>query len=213
MNHPNDRRAQMPINPRKAARLRDEDVITHGVIHHTGVWGNTSDQHARFHTSLSGRDWPTVAYTSYVGLDGRRELLLDYFTVGYHCKGINTKSIGIVVEGNYDEKELPEMLIQAIVEECLWHEAKLGGRLVWTWHNVIREGWICPGQHFPKEEILRRIEAEYVEPEDEDPVTPDPVTPDPVEPEAPPPSDMGCLPAVAVAAVLFFLGLQIATIL
>ena len=180
--HIHDRRGEMPINPRQRARLRSEEMITHGIIHHTGVWGKTADQHARYHTSLTGRNWPTVAYTSYVGLDARRELLLDYFTVGYHCKGVNTKSIGIVVEGNYDEKQLPQKLIDAIVEECLWHEAQLGRRLVWTWHNVIRPGWICPGKFFPKDEILSRIESEYIEAEGEDPIIDVPVTEEPNEP-------------------------------
>lgn len=202
-NHPNDRRGEMPINPRKAARLRDISEITHGAIHHTGVWGKTSDQHAYFHTNPEpqGRDWPTVAYTSYIGRDARRELLLDYWTVGYHCKGINTKAIGIVAEGNYDQNELPEEMIKAIVEECLYHEAKLGRRLIWTWHNVIRPGWICPGRFFPKDEILSRIELAYLEPEPEDPDILDP-------PENEQPSErnpVGCAAIIlALKAVLAF---------
>lgn len=174
MIHPHDRRDEMRINRSGHAQpFRDESVITHGIIHITAVNGKTADQHFRFHTNpkaknadglYTGRGWRNGAYTSYIGTDGRRELLLDYEVVGNHCGNwdMNRKAIALVVEGRYHAVPFPDDLIQPVVDECLWHEANLGRRLIWTWHDVVKPGWECPGKFFPKDEVLRRIEAHYI---------------------------------------------------
>lgn len=233
--NPNDRRDEMPINRGGHAQpFRTEGEITHGIIHITAVDGNTADQHFRFHTNpkaknasglYTGRGWRNGAYTSYIGKDGRRELLLDYEVVGNHCGNwdMNRNALALVVEGQYHIEPFPEELIQPVVDECLWHEAKLGRRLIWTWHDVVKPGWKCPGKYFPKEEVLRRIDAHYeaggeqVTDDKElldDPVTPiepDTSRPEVVEPHDPAKQIDGGLIAVIIL-ILSLLGTAIASI-
>lgn len=234
MHHPSDRRDAMPVHAYKIPKFRTSDQITHGVIHQVGVThGKTAEQHVRFHISPEqydaqgnglnmGRDWPTGAYTSYVGTDGRRELLLDYEVIGYHCKGINYKSIGVVAEGAFHLHPPSEAIIQGVVDECIWHETNLGRRLIWTWHDTIRPGWNCPGKYFPKQEVLERIEAHYTgldhddtepeEPESDNPAEPEENGKDqPTEPEQPydPATTGGCWQDLAGMALVIGMTLVI----
>lgn len=167
MHHPNNRIGSLPTHATKQPRRRNRDRITHGVIHMTGVEGKTADQHFRYHTNPKpyGRDWSVGAYTSYIGLDARRELLLDYETVAPHAGNLNGVSIGVVVEGNLNARPPSPEVLDAVVQECIYHDTALGRRLVWTFHNDVMAGRSCPGDFFPKAEVLARIEAHYAAPE------------------------------------------------
>lgn len=168
---PVDRRAAMPTHATKKPLTRTWDKITRGIIHHTGeLHGRTADQHARFHTRAKekapngkyyGRGWATVAYTGYVGDDARKEWILAFEKIGYNTYGNYMDSVGVVVEGDFEKEVVTVDQVQATIEMCVWIDAMLGRRLVWTFHNDVLPGYTCPGKNFPKHAVLAGIEAWY----------------------------------------------------
>lgn len=90
------------------------------VIHHSetkdGVWKDW-DAIRRYHKDVKG--WRDIAYHYGIELVGT-ELTLQYGrtpeTVGAHCNegGMNTKSLGICVVGNFDNKPPAESILEML---------------------------------------------------------------------------------------------------
>ena len=105
-----------------------------------------------FHKS---KGWKGIGYNYYIRKDGTIYLGRDEGAEGAHTKGENNSSIGICLEGNFEEENLTsEQLISA---------EKLSYYLVLKYdiYQVIghKDAYetLCPGKNFPLEDIKDKI--------------------------------------------------------
>jgi len=100
---------KLPKHPTKTYGKRPLFNINSIVVHHFG--GNiTIEEAAKLHIS-EPRNWPGIAYHFVIDKDGKVYQTNELATLSYHCRGNNTKSVGVALRGNYQEKlPTPEML-------------------------------------------------------------------------------------------------------
>jgi N-acetylmuramoyl-L-alanine amidase CwlA len=165
-----DLRSTIPINFDKDYPVRDVQDVTHIIVHHSATNQGSAKAYARYH--IEAYDWPGIAYHYVIDKDGTVNWTLDHHKVGYHCKGMNRKSIGICLTGNFDgTRPTPEQfssLVDLIVSLRTTNDWEIG------FHNEYSLK-TCPGKLFPKVELLETVHAV------ENPVHPD----DEPEPEVP----------------------------
>jgi hypothetical protein len=106
--------------------------VTHLVVHHTAqnlLPGQSPEEYLRavyyFHTVTRG--WADIGYNALIGPDGtiyegrkgfsnHPLLILNDGVAGAHAKGFNTGSFGISLVGNFDEKPLPKVMRDSLVQ-------------------------------------------------------------------------------------------------
>lgn len=193
-----DLRSTIPTNFDKSYPVRNVDEITHIIIHHSATKTGSARAYANWH--IKQYDWPGIAYHYVIDPDGTVNKTLDHHKVGYHCKGINTKSIGIVLTGNFMLTEPTEPQISSLVNLL----ADLRKMTSWVvgYHDQYNKPQ-CPGKFFPKDVVARRLNVIENPPLPEDEHEPDVPMPDdpPEEPEEPNPpgkpdssKNPGCFP-------------------
>lgn len=109
----------------KTRSLEDSLYIT---IHHTaGSKTQSVEAIADFH--VNHRGWPEIAYHSAIDEDGNVYLLNFFDEISYHDSGENTKSIGIVLIGNYETEQLSDDTLESlkIVLNVICQELKIKG--------------------------------------------------------------------------------------
>ena len=75
---------------------------------------------------------------------------------GAHCPGVNSTSIGICAEGNFNEETMSEVQKQAIIE--LVKDIKSRYNIKWIKGHREILATSCPGANFPLEEIKNAVE-------------------------------------------------------
>ena len=108
------------------------------------------------HNYHKSKGWAGIGYHYYVRKDGSIYRGRLENMAGAHCPGVNSTSIGICAEGNFNEETMSDVQKQAIVE--LIKDIKL--RYDIKWIKVHREilATSCPGENFPLEEIKNAVE-------------------------------------------------------
>ena len=103
-----DLRDQLPWNPRKPRWTRNRDLssIDKVILHQELGNGNAAavnEYHRRYDPRgpAYGRNWPRIAYHYVVESDGTIEQVNALTDVTWHCAGQNTRSIGIMLVGNF----------------------------------------------------------------------------------------------------------------
>ena len=103
-----DLRDKLPWNPRKPRwpQKRDITSIDKVILHQELGNGNAAavnEYHRRSDPRgpAYGRDWPRIAYHFVIDPDGVVELVNDLADVTWHCAGQNTRSVGIMLVGNF----------------------------------------------------------------------------------------------------------------
>lgn len=128
------------------------------VLHHSAGTGSAEAVHT-YHRDKN--NWAGIAYHYYIRLDGKIYEGRPENWNGGHTRDYNYNSIGICFEGNFDEREMPDVQIQAgrqliadIVSRYEGIQIKLHKELNAT---------ACPGENFPLEELLKADEepADY----------------------------------------------------
>lgn len=124
------------------------------VLHHSGVSVLQSVETIHnYHKNTKG--WAGIGYHYYVRKDGSIYRGRPENMAGAHCPGVNSTSIGICAEGNFDEETMSDVQKNAIIE--LVKDIK-------TRHNIWIKGHrevistSCPGSNFPLEEIVNIVE-------------------------------------------------------
>lgn len=79
---------------------------------------------------------------------------------GAHCRqaGMNKKSLGICLVGNYDEREPHETMLKKLKQLCRWlmemHRIQVDAIYP---HNVFAEYKTCPGKAFPFNRLIKEL--------------------------------------------------------
>lgn len=128
----------------------NEPVIL--VYHHTAIKDISPEDINKLHKN---KGWKGIGYHYYIRKDGTIYKGREDEAEGSHVKGYNKKSIGICLEGNFEEEQLSKEQIKSLkdlsvyiclkynIKDILPHK-KLGNTL-------------CPGRNFPLKEIKNEV--------------------------------------------------------
>ena len=138
-----DLRGELAMSEYYEYTSRSEDYIEGAIWHHSVTTAQTIHSIAEFHVEV--KKWPGVAYHYAIGWDGQVYLLNDPTVVSFHAQGHNRKTIGIVLIGNYHEREMTEETKEAVVQLQDWLKEKYD--LKYSWYHGETKRTACPGKY------------------------------------------------------------------
>lgn len=93
---------KLPVHPSFRYGTRDLSQVDQIIFHHTaGSQGPKAI--ADYHVQTNG--WPGIGYHFVIDAHGTIYQTNELSTLSYHCKGQNTRSIGIALIGNFELTE------------------------------------------------------------------------------------------------------------
>ena len=151
-----------------AGALTKRTSTTEIILHHAAGDGDVKSIH-NWH--INGNGWLGIAYHFYIRKDGRIYRGRPEEMVGGHTYGMNSNTIGICCEGNFEN----ESMSLSQKDSCGW----LVGYLLEKYPSVYRvskhkdhNATACPGKNFPYEDIIA-LAASYGEDKEEEYKIPD----------------------------------------
>ena len=126
------------------------------VLHNSGVTVLQSVE--TIHNYHKNKGWAGIGYQYYVRKDGSVYRGRPENMAGAHCPSVNSTSIGICAEGNFNEENMSEVQKQAIIE--LVKDIKSRYNIKWIKGHREILATSCPGANFPLEEIKNAVESE-----------------------------------------------------
>lgn len=124
------------------------------VLHNSGV--SVLQSIEVIHNYHKNKGWAGIGYHYYVRKDGSVYRGRPENMAGAHCPGVNSTSIGICAEGNFNEEIMSEVQKQAIIE--LVKDIKPRYNIKWIKGHREILATSCPGANFPLEEIKNAVE-------------------------------------------------------
>ena len=122
------------------------------VLHHAEAAMCTADYIHRWHLN---NGWAGIGYNFFVRKNGEIYRGRPVDTVGAHCLGFNSNSIGICAEGAYDSTDT--VMPAAQKAALIWLVAEL--RKVYKTAKAVRHKDLtatsCPGKYYPFGEIVK----------------------------------------------------------
>lgn len=82
------------------------------ILHHRGGNGDVESIH-KYHLKLG---WAGIGYHYYIRKDGKVYQGRSIKFVGSHCKGNNSCSIGVCLEGNFEKEQPTEAQLKSLFE-------------------------------------------------------------------------------------------------
>ena len=121
------------------------------VLHHAAASSCTVEDIHRWHI---GRGWSGIGYHYFVRKDGNIYRGRPEDTVGAHAYGVNSNSIGICFEGNFETDTMPEeqKIAGSHLVDDLMKRYGLAKSCVIKHKDV--NATACPGKNFPFDEIV-----------------------------------------------------------
>ena len=126
------------------------------VLHNSGVTVLQSVE--TIHNYHKNKGWAGIGYHYYVRKDGSIYRGRPESMAGAHCPGVNSNSIGICAEGNFNEENMTESQKQAIID--LIKDIKSRHNIKWIKGHREILATSCPGTNFPLSEIVNAVENE-----------------------------------------------------
>lgn len=136
-----DLRGKLPTNGDYPYREMENVHTT--ILHHSATKGQSIQSLAEFHVNY--REWPGIAYHFAVGWDGKIYQLNDVDRKTNHAAGWNTKSVGVVMVGDFQELPMPEEQAVACERLVLYLKEQYGIDQV-LFHRDTRKT-LCPGKY------------------------------------------------------------------
>jgi hypothetical protein len=125
------------------------------VIHHTAMDDMSVDDIHELHLT---KGWAGIGYHKVIlpdgtVLDGRPEGM-----IGAHALGANPRSIGIVLDGDYEDRPPKSAQMDSLVKltHALMEKYHIPLEHVVP-HRDVTEGTSCPGKQFPWAELIHRL--------------------------------------------------------
>lgn len=113
------------------------------IIHHSA--GHMSvEQTAKFH--VEDRGWPGIGYHFMILPGNSVQMTNALDTISYHCRGENTRSIGICVKGNFEEDEPTATQVLNLYELVELLKSVVKPDLKVYGHRD-KGNTLCPGKH------------------------------------------------------------------
>ena len=122
-------------------------------LHHSGVAVSQSVE--VIHNYHKSKGWAGIGYHYYVRKDGSVYRGRPENMAGAHCPGVNSISIGICAEGNFNEETMSDVQKQAIIELVKDIKSRYDIKWIKGHREIISTD--CPGTNFPLEEIKNVI--------------------------------------------------------
>ena len=124
------------------------------VLHNSGVTVLQSVE--TIHNYHKNKGWAGIGYHYYVRKDGSVYRGRPENMAGAHCPSVNSTSIGICAEGNFNEESMSEVQKQAIID--LIKDIKSRHNIKWIRGHREILATSCPGTNFPLSEIVNAVE-------------------------------------------------------
>lgn len=135
------------------------------ILHHSASKDYTlSDFESirRYHIDVNG--WNDIGYHRVIERVGTEIVVRqgrDYNEQGAHCPGMNTRSVGICVVGNFETGKMDEAMKLAVIREVREQMIRFDIPV----EKVLRHrdaalpghGTACPGKFFPYDEIIEAL--------------------------------------------------------
>lgn len=141
-------------------RLKTDMII----LHHAEASKCSVEDIHKWHLEFG---WSGFGYHFLVRKDGSIYRGRPENTVGAHCQGRNSTSIGICAEGSYMIETMPEVQKKAIIELVNYLKNKYNVSKVYGHREVGSSN--CPGTNYPLEQI-KKGEVNVVEEKKEQPI-------------------------------------------
>lgn len=123
------------------------------IIYHHSASSNKSPE--SIHEYHKSNGWSGIGYQYYIGKDGIIYNGRPENAEGAHTKGQNKNSIGICLEGNFEDEEMTMEQIQSLYEISIYITLK------YDIYKIIGHGDIgqtlCPGKNFHVEKMRDRV--------------------------------------------------------
>lgn len=120
------------------------------VLHHSGVKVLQSVE--IIHNYHKNKGWAGIGYHFYVRKDGSVYRGRPENMAGAHCPGVNSISLGICAEGDFEQEIMDDVQKNAIVE--LIKDIKLRYNIKWIKGHREILSTDCPGANYPLQEII-----------------------------------------------------------
>lgn len=122
------------------------------IYHHAARSEWTTEGVNEFHKS---KGWNGIGYNFYIRKDGTIYSGRPENAEGAHTRGENNNSIGICLEGNFEEEELTKEQIDSLVNLSLYISLKYDVYKI-IGHKDVYET-LCPGRNFPIGKIRDKV--------------------------------------------------------
>ena len=120
------------------------------VLHHSGVKVLQSVE--TIHNYHKNKGWAGIGYHFYVKKDGSVYRGRPENMAGAHCPGVNSISLGICAEGDFEQEIMNDVQKNAIVE--LIKDIKSRYNIKWIKGHREILSTDCPGANYPLQEII-----------------------------------------------------------
>jgi hypothetical protein len=142
-----------PLIPLTPLYLNDVKFI---VLHHIDYPYATYLDINTWHKDTNG--WTCAGYNEYVRKDGSVYILRGD-NVGAQEEGFNKISYGIAAEGNFNsEQDMSKAQFDAIVSRIVFNKARFRNYQATVPHKQLCNT-TCPGQYFPINSIMNKVEV------------------------------------------------------
>ncbi|WP_288222291.1 peptidoglycan recognition family protein [uncultured Clostridium sp.] len=101
------------------------------------------------------KGWKGIGYNFYIRKDGDIYSGRPENSEGAHTKGENSKSIGICLEGNFEEDKLTKEQIESLINLSIYISLKYDIYKI-VGHKDVYET-LCPGKNFPLKDIKTQV--------------------------------------------------------
>ena len=101
------------------------------------------------------KGWKGIGYNYYIRKDGTIYSGRSENSEGAHTRGENNNSIGICLEGNFEEEELTKEQIDSLVNLSLYISLKYDIYKIMGHRDAYET--LCPGKNFPIDEIRDNV--------------------------------------------------------
>lgn len=134
---------------KKLNQLQKPSMI---IIHHAAHSSCTVEDVHNWHLA---NGWSGFGYHFFITKDGQIYRGRSECSIGAHCKDYNKVSLGICLQGNYDEEKVSYVQILALIKLCHYLYKKYEIRIL-KGHKELKPT-NCPGTVFPLDSVKEKI--------------------------------------------------------
>lgn len=146
-----DLRGALPVSIERQYQTSPEGQVEGMVWHHTATSGQTLRSIAEYHVQV--KHWPGIAYHYAIGHDGRVYMMNDPTTRSYHTQGWNSRTISVVLVGNYQVATPSPAMMRSAADLSAYLRERY--ELQYSIMHRQTKPTLCPGDNAAA--LLRRI--------------------------------------------------------